>query len=262
MTDLRCVDHGCLDGPPLDGQPSGRLVHLPALLCSRCEAALTKRLAEMPARRDLLRDTLGGIGGTRSSENKPTKGNPPVPLNIAAHDLLVDMQAKAVSWTQLVCEERGLRGPDQSDLRVLAPWLVSQVDWLIEQPWVDDLAEEMRDLARQADGLTAHRARWNRLEAPCPDCGAHELGRWDGSDDVHCLSCGMKWDRPALMEKQTARHTLTAASAAAWLRVRPATFRGYVAAGTIKSIGKDGDGLLRYAAEDVKALDTDEEQTA
>lgn len=255
MTALRCVDKQCLDGPPVDGEKAARLA-THGYLCTRCSDALERRLAELPARRDLLRDTLGGTQGTRG-ENKPTKGFAPVPLSIDTHDLLVEMQAVTVTWVQLVCEERNLRGPDSSDLRRLAPWLVSQHSWIIEQPWVDDLGEEMRDLAYKADGLTRHKARWERLQAPCPECRAFELYRWTGQDEVICQSCGTDWKpEPYALRVSEVVHeeTLTAAQAAKRLDIPASTVRRWVAdpEHKLKPIGKDANGVNRYDPQHVE----------
>ncbi|MCW2957147.1 MAG: hypothetical protein JWO69_2016 [Thermoleophilia bacterium] len=263
MTDLRCVGKACSDGPPIDGEPAPRLAHPPTLLCQRCEDGLTRRLAEMPATYDLLHNVLlHGAPTAPKLGNSPTKGNPPMPISAAVHDHLVLIKAQVVSWANLVREDRGLHGPDRDEVSSIAGWLLSQVEWIVQQMWVDDMAEEMRDLTRTADGLTQHRARWNRLDSPCPDCCHYERGRWDGHAEVQCGSCGMTWDREAFLQAEADRHTLTATAAAAWLEIAPATFRGYVTSKAITSIGKDRDGLSRYAVEDVARLDTREEKTA
>lgn len=257
---IRCVDKQCNDGEPIDGEPAPRFAD-DGFLCQRHSDTLERRVAELPARRDLLRDCLGGIQGQRSSESKKTKGEPPLPLNIGAHDHLALMHAQVVEWVRLVAEERRETGPATADLRPLASYLVGRHSWVVRQPWVDDYAEEMRDLSRVADGLTAHKARWNRLEAPCPGCGAFELGRWDGQDIAQCASCGQQWQHAALITAQADQHTMTALMAAAWLNVQPSTFRAYVTAGSIAAIGKDSEGLSRYRASDVAGLDQ-REQTA
>lgn len=266
MTDLRCSAKDCLDGPPLDDEPAPRLA-TQGYLCGRCSDALQRRVAELPARRDLLHNVLlhGTAAGARLG-NSTTKGNPPLPSRgfDSTHDALADLEQKTVSWVQLVAEERREHGPDRQTIRALASYLVGRHDWIVRQPWVDDMAEEMRDLARVADGLTAHKARFRRLDMPCPvpDCGQAALGQWDTVGAVQCGSCGAQWDSEEFLQQQADLYTMTALRAAAWLEVQPGTFRGYVTSGAITSIGKDKDGLSRYRAEDVARLDTREEKTA
>lgn len=252
----RCVDKACTDGPPVDDQPMPRwATH--GLLCARCADRLEQRIAEMPARADQLRSVLGGLSATDRGENRPTKGNPPVPLNVDAHDLLVLIEGTVVSWVRMVAEERGLRGPDRQHLPSLCGWLVGQIDWLPAQLWVDDLAEEMRTLSRSADSLTRANPARHRLPAPCPACAAHELGRRDGASEVTCAACGSTWpeqdyDRLVLVLGSDPALSLTAVEAAARAGVEPARFRQWVSRGKVRRVGTV-DGLARYATADVDA---------
>lgn len=249
----RCIGKTCDDGPAENGEARPRWAKT-GLLCTRCAGKLEQRLAELPAKQDQLRSVLGGLKSKGGSGNRPTKGEPPVPLNIAAHDHLELLHATVVSWTQLVAEERSLRGPDRSEVEVLSRWLLSQHSWLVEQLWVDDLAEEMRELAQVADSLAAINVRWNRLPVPCPDCNAHELGRWDGASEVQCGACDLSWhedDYPRMLKVLTWEKSVTAAEAAEKAGVEPATFRQWVSRGKVKRVGTV-DGQARYSAEDVE----------
>ena len=48
----------------------------------------------------LMLTSLPSRGG--NSGNRPTKGSPPVELNLAAHDWIVEATATLVSWTRMV----------------------------------------------------------------------------------------------------------------------------------------------------------------
>lgn len=188
---MRCIGKRCDDGPPLDGHPGSRLTQR-GLLCQRCATRLERTLAEIPARVDLLTVALqprqgGGDGRGRRSW--------PVPLDVDAHDHLRLLSATVGSWTQMVVEERSARGPDHfDDPKAASRWLLGQIDWLVHQPWVDDLDDELHDLTVKADGITRWWPRRHRLDAPCPHCSAHQLGRRDGESRVQCDSCGSAWD--------------------------------------------------------------------
>jgi hypothetical protein len=256
VSDLRCVDPCCDDGPREEDGESRPRWATEGSLCARCYGAVANRLGDLPGQAAMLRDDLGGTGNKRTSENKPTKGNPPLPLNPDIHDHLELMHATVVSWVLLVRDERNLTGPDRNHLDALAPWLLGWLPWMATQSWVGDLCEEIRDLARQADRLTGHKPRWNRLEAPCPECHAHELGRWDGADEVACGSCGRAWpesDYPWLVRLLADERTVTAAQAAERLGVPAATFRKWVSRGLIERSGTV-DGQHRYEVSAVDAL--------
>lgn len=263
---LRCVDPICLDGPADGDQPMPRWADAPGLLCRKDAEKLEQRLAELESRRDALRSVLGGGPAGAKGGNRPTKGSPPIPLNISAHDHLTAMQAVVVSWVRMVCEERGLRGPDGSDVALLARWLLSQLDWLLEHPAVGDLCDEMRDLARVADGLTQVHPRWNRLDPACPTCGAQELGRMDGDEHVACRACGRQWherEYPAFVRLalDESGGSCTAAEGAERAGVPAATFRQWVSRKKVRRLGTV-DGLARYSTEDVDRMTQDIEEAS
>jgi len=254
MTPTRCVDKTCLDGPPLDDQPAPRIAGI-GLLCHRCAFRLERHIAELPARFDELGAVLGGGKGSRT-EGKRTKGSPPVPLNLAAHDHRQHIAGVLASWVLLVAEERGLRGPDTQTVPALSTWLVQHHAWLVGQPWVDDLSEEVAELTRTAEGITRRLPGWNRLPAPCPGCGAFEMGRKDGDAHVECRSCGLRYG-----EAEYARlvhvlahdddETVTAREGARLCGVKPETFRQWVTRGWVRRLG-EVDGLARYSRADVE----------
>lgn len=192
----RCLDPACLDGPT-DGDPLPRYTDGDDCLCPRCGTLLERRLGDLTAQRDALRAVLGGLRSSVRGDNKPTKGTPPVPLNLAAHDHLTLMQATLVSWVRMVAEERDLRGPDRDDLAVLAGWLLNQLPWLVQHGAVGDFADEVRDLARVADGLTHLTRRPTRVGADCFDCRAPLVRPVDRDgleeDRVVCNGCGREY---------------------------------------------------------------------
>lgn len=250
----RCIDKECADGPPVDDRPAPRMAHS-GLLCTRCTAHLERRLAELPARADQVRSVLHGSQRAQGDGSRPTKGNPPVPLNLAAHDHLVLMVATVVSWSALVAEERALRGPDRPTVEALSPWLLNQISWLVEQPWVDDLAEEVRDISRTAAGLSHADPQWHRLPAPCNGCHSMSLGRLDGDDHVTCKACGERWPeddylRLVLVLAQDVETSLPAKEAAVYAGIKPASFRQWVSRGYVRRLGTV-DGLARYSVADI-----------
>lgn len=261
----RCLDPICDDGPTED-EPLPRFADDGSCLCRRCGLLLQQRLAEMPARRDALRATLGGLTASVKGENRPTKGTPPVPLNLAAHDHLTAMHATCVSWVRLVCEERGLRGPGRESLNTLTSWLLSQLDWLLSHGAVGDLADEMRDLSRVADALARTREQWHRLPVKCPGCDAQEIGRWDGADNVACTACGETWHeddyaRLVLILATDQGTSVTATEAARRAGIRPELFRQWVSRGKVRRLGTV-DGVARYSTSDLDAVRQDEEGVA
>lgn len=255
MTNFRCIDSRCTDGPLLEGQPAARYATV-GLFCRRCYTTLERRLAETPAYLDLIPAYLGGHTTSRGDGRGSTAW--PVPLNITAHDVLQDYAAKLSSWTVEVCEERNLRGPDFPDPRVLSGWLLHQLDWIVQQPWARAFSEEVRELTQAAEQVANARHHRYRLEPPCPSCNATELGRWDGSDQVDCASCGRSWPETqynALVRVvlDSSRGCVTAAEAAEQLGLTVGAFWKLASRGKVRKLATL-DGLARYSAADVAAL--------
>jgi excisionase family DNA binding protein len=254
----RCIGRRCSDGPLLDGAPGPRMAGR-GLLCGRCAARMERHLSEVPARVTLLTAAVtprrGGSGGRGS-------GSTPVPVDLGAHDHLREVAAVLGSWARLATEERGVRGPDRLDDAIAASrWLLSQVDWLVGRPWVDDLEDELHDLSAQADGIARVWPAWHGLEPPCPSCSARELGRRDGDERVHCRACGTSWDERqyrwlVLVLSADPSLSLTASEAAARLGVKVSTLRNWVSEGRIRKVGTV-DGTARYSAADVEAARKD-----
>lgn len=248
----RCVVTDCLDGPPEGDEPRPRFART-GLCCPRCYQRLERVLAELPATAQSLRDILGSTGQGSGDKIKRTKGSPPLPLNVSAHDHLEHLTGVVLSWTMLVAEERGLRGPDRPDR--YAGWLLSQLDWIAGQPWVDDLDDEVRDAVRVAEALARTRPGWHVLPVPCPGCAGMTLGRWDGDDHVGC-PCGERWpegDYPRLVMVLADDLSVTADEGARLAEVEPATFRQWVARGKVQRVGTL-DGTARYRTSDVEAM--------
>jgi hypothetical protein len=149
------------------------------------------------------------------------------------------------SWARLVREERGIHPPPgPATLTQDVDLLVRQLDWCCAQPWIDDMAEEIRaslDRVRRADPKRLRPGDEGRCPAvgdgPDGTCGGH-LRRERGAVpwvvhpdrcereavDVHagvvrCQRCGATW---STVEQEALLHTMRADQARDALRPRTA----------------------------------------
>jgi hypothetical protein len=236
--------------------------HPGTMLCGHCTQRLERQLAEMPARLQLAHSLHDGRQTPRKTDRRGA--DTPTPVNVALIDIVSKGLAQVASWVAMVCEERSLRGPDDPTRH--AAWLLGQLDWLVRQPWVDDLADEVNDFTRAVEAHTRLNKHRHRLEPPCPTCSARELGRWDGTAQVDCDACGKAWPesqypwmvRLALDDSQGC---VTAQEAARRLEVTVGTVRNYVTEGLIHKLGTV-DGTARYSAQDVERLAKQQEGVA
>lgn len=185
----------------------------PLLICKPASQRLTRTIGEMPALHDWLRANL--TPGAASTD-APVSGSRerPIPLAAGVYDHAELIRQTLNGWARIVAEDRQLTGPwrslaqdslaerdrlargkeQTSTVNALAVFLLAHLDWAMGQTWVDDLTEEMSDLARTGHGLAPTKPGRHDLPAPCPDCDLMALARWDGEDHVICRNCHAMWD--------------------------------------------------------------------
>lgn len=182
-------------------------------LCSDGFTRLERHLSELPALARWLQANLAGTSGTGFGDYTTGSHDRPLPINDGIADHLTQITDTVNSWCRLVAEERDLRGPwrplpsdgwperdrlrraveQTASLENLTVFLLAQLDWTVQQLWIDDYATEIEDLTSTAHGLVPSQPRTYRMPAPCPSCDAIELQRKDGDDRIECQGCGRLW---------------------------------------------------------------------
>lgn len=213
-TGTRCVN-GCHTRPDTDGNRHPVLTEDPSLLCRACEDRLLGWLDKIGEHYLLLPDFLTPGSVETNPESKTTKAaDPPVPVRLEVLDLLDTRHGRRwlgtqaaqdrrgvlgtlESWARMVREERNLATPDDAATVIgEAAFLRRHLLWIAEQPWVDELYDDIRTLHRQlADAVGDYRPR------PVGRCGvATEDGECGGalmpsrwSVGVYCGRCGASW---------------------------------------------------------------------
>lgn len=166
-------------------------------LCRRCYTQLEQTIHEMPSISTWLGLNLSaGQGGKKHGDIITGTRERPLPIRASVFDQQAEIVSVLLSWVRLVCEERDLRGPDRGDVNATSAWLGHQLDWCSQQLWIDDLAREMRELAKDAHQIAPWRPGRHHLPEPCPnpDCGrVGALVRYDGDSQIQCSECGERW---------------------------------------------------------------------
>lgn len=197
------------------------------LLCERCRDRLSSLLVHLPltavwlqqnivpsqgqqndrvsgSKEDpipLRQDILDFVGPAARKELSEAMGTTRRELNSAGQLERVQVgrpQLEFVvrSWAKLVQEEAQQSWPDRNDLGTLSRWLGRQLDWIVGQPWVDDLLAELVDLSWQAFMLAPDDAERKMLKPPCPSCDLRALIFTRGVG-VECEAriggCGRTW---------------------------------------------------------------------
>jgi hypothetical protein len=107
-------------------------------------------LAALPRLYDACEAVLGGR--RRHFADDRVRGGLSSGLNLHEGALRARSRMLAVlaSWSGLVASERGVSPPRRREVGVLAPFLLSHVDWLAGHDAADDFAEEIAAIAADA----------------------------------------------------------------------------------------------------------------
>lgn len=153
--------------------------------------------------------------GTAVDDGHQVKGkrvDPPAPVRLDVVALLdrrtvarypgdiVPVLAILQSWAKLVREERDLEPcRRQATVTSEAGTLLGHLDWIIAQPWVDDLAKEIREVKSALHSAIGDHAP--RPVGTCPvvhpdhgECGGKLFQDRYGRMAVSCRRCGAAWD--------------------------------------------------------------------
>jgi hypothetical protein len=136
-------------------------------------------------------DVLDFVGPTSTREISVTRD--PTAVEQYGEPSLLDVIG---SWCLLVSEERNDDWPSRNDLTTLCRWLHAQLDWIVAQPWVDDLLTNLQDTSRKAERLAPRDPEHRWLKPPCPSCNRKALVFTRGigvACEAKIGGCGRTW---------------------------------------------------------------------
>ncbi|MFF9639412.1 hypothetical protein ACF1D2_33135 [Streptomyces bacillaris] len=172
-------------------------------LCVHCTATLTQQLQQLPR-------MYAGLGillapSMATGQGRGGKGGPaPLPLNGDTFDLRREFDT-VYAWLSAVHDARGLRGPRLAGdaltrLHTAVAGLLAHMPWIVVWDHAHDLAQEIRDLHRDATTIVDPdpRPRGRRIghcqaiDTSGAICGS-VLRLAPGETVVRCDWCGMAW---------------------------------------------------------------------
>ncbi|QPP10338.1 hypothetical protein G4Z16_02025 [Streptomyces bathyalis] len=107
-------------------------------------------------------------------------------MNPAAAEVRSSIRTVLASWAGLVSDERRLQPPSR-EIPTLARFLGRHIQWLTRHPAAGDMAEEIRDLARNARNLAYPNSVRRVPVGSCPesDCAGELFAHIRAHDDLH-----------------------------------------------------------------------------
>lgn len=160
------------------------------------------------------------------------------------------------SWARLVREERELATPDRVTVLSERRTLTAQLEWICEQPWVDELVTELRQLRSQLKASNGTNEIRKKPVGICPtlleegECGGR-LWPEDIKGHVVCDTCDRVFVPEELrhLGEMLIRQGYVEVFRAEWFTGVPAgTIRRWVAEGKCTS-EKDGRKLMVQVTE-------------
>lgn len=180
-----CPGDGCRGCKPAEAR-HGRV-------CWNCHRRLELMLTDAPTVVDWLRAHLArGTAQPAQNDAELRRGGDrsPVPLDLAIFDLVDVWEVALPGWTENLCTDAGLSGPDQLDERSCGRFLLTWLSTVETMGWVEYLIEELTWLTRDSHAVAPWRPTMKRVDGvPCPRCHSTSLVVFGGESDVTCLDC-------------------------------------------------------------------------
>jgi hypothetical protein len=198
-----------------------RIEQTKTMICYRCQKTLRDQLAEILVYFAISEGRLNPSKGPSGSSS----GNTTIGLNVDAlswfHNLGYSYLGgswsglhQMHSWERLIREERELtppalipyEGSTPAAVAAVVKFLTTHLDWIFEQVWAQDMAEEIaviHNAGRQASRDYADKQR--RIDCPADDedgalCGSRlSVNTHDLEAIITCRRCGSRWTTARLM---------------------------------------------------------------
>lgn len=204
MTALCPLEHA----PDEEGNPTQRNAAPGMILCWSHRNRMEREIAQLP---DLYDDlvlrlhpsgptlkpyTTHDAGGTATVNPKTGEEESETYINGRVADLRDLIWAGLSALARVVVEDRGVHPPEDSHPRVVAPWLARHLDWICAQPFADDEALNLHNLASNGRKLAYPSGRRRVQIGACPKCCDGGLfavvARADEllPAEIRCDSCG------------------------------------------------------------------------
>ena len=156
--------------------------------------------------------------GTAVDDGHQVKGkrvDPPAPVRLDVIALLdrrtlarhpgdlIPVLAILEAWATLIRDQRKIRNPRITTVTTEASTLIAHLEWATTQPWIPDLAAELRDVKSALHSAIGDHAP--RPVGTCPvihpdtgECGGKLYQDRYGGMSVTCRRCGETWGETEL----------------------------------------------------------------
>lgn len=173
-------------------------------ICRGCHRRTAMHLSDLAE--DLtaeLEVTLTGQGRTGPARHGSRTTTTPLPFDVRASAVMVDIHARMASWCLLVRDEASARLPEDT-IHDMAGHLLGWLDWLAKHEAVGEFVTEVASLVRQAyRAIDLPPTRSQVFVGPCPEvdeepCPGELWANFPRDESqrpgISCTCCGMAWE--------------------------------------------------------------------
>ncbi|MBS2962603.1 hypothetical protein KGA66_06060 [Actinocrinis puniceicyclus] len=128
----------------------------------------------------------------RTSSIRAFRTETPIPFD-ARMSLQRDRITETLAyWARMVVEAKRPRPwpPHDVTVEATAPWLTTQLGWIVRQEAAGDFDREIRGLRVDTDRVAPRELEWRSLPLPCPRCGQLALSHNGGLVACRRGGCG------------------------------------------------------------------------
>lgn len=175
---------GCIPRSATDGH-----------LCWPCYRRLTLMLTDFPVIDEWLTVTAARTSTSALREDHEMRrggedDGAPAPVDLAAIDHCDTLRIGLSGWVDVLVDHTVLVGPDVRTVTSCSGYLLTHLDRVADQDWVDALWLDLADLTSTAHGIAPWRPTAQRVpHVPCPECQRVALVIFGGDEDVTCTAC-------------------------------------------------------------------------
>lgn len=144
-----------------------------------------------------------------------------------------------------------LNPPTQRTVPGECGWLIESLDWIVEQPWFSEFAQDLASIRRDLKSAIRDYGMQD-LRLACTHCGWPEIEAMSGGTWYRCKGCERSWPRAELSKMAERKRPRALKRCAEYLNVPHRTLRYLVAEGRLKHVARDGNANL-YNVQDCAA---------
>lgn len=203
-----------------------------------------QRHGTLSTRAPLVLEVLDLLDRRHKNDVEPTRDN--YDLDRLAGNRRLGILPTLSQWVRLADGEMWDSGvqhsapSDNSSVDTECSWLLHHLDWITEQPWLNEMAEDLTRMLKDAQRVVGVEKQAKYF---CTKCG-WPIQERDGGAWYSCTGCDQNWTRLELHRFAERKKPKTLAEIAKLTNISLKTLRSFADRGHLKVVARDGKANL------------------